>query len=59
MTEQEKTYQFYKRQVNKTNKIIFRISPLEKEKLTNYCKAHKIGISFVIRMAIDKLINNK
>ena len=57
MTEQEKTYQFYKRQVNKTDKIIFRISPLEKEKLTNYCKAHKIGISSVIREGINNIIN--
>jgi hypothetical protein len=57
MTEQEKTYQFYKRQVNKTDKIIFRISPLEKEKLTNYCKAQKKGISSVIREGINNIIN--
>lgn len=57
MTEQEKLWEFYKQQVNKTDKIIFRISPIEKEKLTNYCKLHKIGISSVIREGINNIIN--
>ena len=57
MTEQEKQWEFYKQKVNKTDKIIFRISPIEKEKLTNYCKSQKKGISSVIREVINNIIN--
>ena len=57
MTEQEKQWKFYKQQVNKTDKIIFRISPEEKEQLKNYCKSQKKGISSVIREVINNIIN--
>lgn len=49
----------HKQQVNKTDRILLRISPLEKKQLMIYCKATNQGISTVIRLAIDKLINNK
>ena len=48
-----------KQQVNKTDKILFRLSPIEKNQLITYCNATNQCISTVIRMAIDKLINNK
>lgn len=51
--------QYQLKGLNKTTIIRFRISPEEKEQLKNYCKETNQGISNLIRVFIDKLINNK